>query len=87
MNTWKKNADDVSAVAEKLKPHHMMIGYHNHPGDFTKMPGVDELPEDIFFGQAGKDVKVQLDIGHCAHGGSDPVAYLKKYEGASSACM
>jgi sugar phosphate isomerase/epimerase len=22
---------------------------------------------------------VQLDIGHCAHGGADPAAYLKKY--------
>jgi len=81
VEAWKAQADTVSAVAEKLKPHNMIIGYHNHPGDFTKMSGVDELPEDIFFGQASKDVKVQLDIGHCQHGGSDPAAYLKKYAG------
>lgn len=80
-DAWKAHADTLSGIAEKLKPHNMKLGYHNHPGDFTKIPGSDELPEDILFGQASKDVLVQLDIGHCAHGGSDPAAYLRKYAG------
>ena len=35
--------------------------------------------EYIFFDKTSPDVFVQLDIGHCAHGGGDPVAVIKKY--------
>jgi sugar phosphate isomerase/epimerase len=88
---WAKNADTFSAVAEKLKPYKMRIGYHNHVAEFQPMGGPGgPLAEDIFFGKASPDVFVQLDIGHCAHAGVDPVAakagadpalVLKKYAG------
>jgi sugar phosphate isomerase/epimerase len=55
----------------------MRIGYHNHAAEFTPMNG--KMPEDIFFEKASPDVFVQLDIGHCAHAGGDPAAYIKKY--------
>jgi len=74
---WKRSAGQFSAIAEKLKPHNMRLGYHNHLQEFTALDGV--MPEDIFFGEASPDVFVQLDIGHCAHAGADPAAYLKKY--------
>ncbi|HEV7926873.1 MAG TPA: sugar phosphate isomerase/epimerase, partial [Verrucomicrobiae bacterium] len=68
---------EFSAVAEKLKPHNMRIGYHNHTAEFQKID--DRAPEFVFFDKASPDVFVQLDIGHCAHGGGDPVAVIKKY--------
>ena len=74
---WTRLADGFSAVAEKLKPLNLRLGYHNHATEFTPIDG--QMPEDIFFGKASPDVFVQLDIGHCAHAGGDPVAYLKKY--------
>ena len=70
---WKKNADTFSAIAEKLKPHNMRIGYHNHVAEFTPMAD-GRLAEDIFFGAASPDVFIELDIGHCAHAGVDEAA-------------
>ncbi|MGD1084213.1 MAG: sugar phosphate isomerase/epimerase [Verrucomicrobiota bacterium] len=79
---WARNADIFSAVAEKLKPHKMRIGYHNHVKEFQPIAGPGSpMPEDIFFGKASPDVFVELDIGHCAHAGADPAAALKKYAG------
>jgi len=74
---WTRRADEFSAVAEQLKPHNMRIGYHNHTGEFHAIDG--QKPEDIFFGKASPGVFMQLDIGHCAHAGADPAAYIKKY--------
>ena len=77
---WEKQADIFSGIAEKLKPRHMRIGYHNHTAEFTPLPD-GRLIEDIFFGKASPDVFIQLDIGHCAHAGADPVAFIKKHAG------
>jgi sugar phosphate isomerase/epimerase len=76
---WSRFADAFSALAEKLKPLQMRIGYHNHTSEFSPVDG--RIPEYIFFDKASPDVFVQLDIGHCAHGGGDPVAVIKKYAG------
>jgi len=79
LEDWAKNAGTFEEIAAKLKPHDMRIGYHNHTAEFKALDG--EVIEDYFFGKAGPEVFVQLDIGHCAHGGADPVAYLKKFAG------
>jgi sugar phosphate isomerase/epimerase len=77
VDDWSRMADSFSAIAEKLKPLNLRIGYHNHTGEFTPVDG--QVPEFVFFDKASPDVFVQLDIGHCAHGGGDPVAVIKKY--------
>jgi sugar phosphate isomerase/epimerase len=74
---WARIADEFSAAAEKLKPHNVRLGYHNHTGEFAPIDG--QMPEYIFFDKTSPDVFMQLDIGHCAHGGGDPVAVIKKY--------
>lgn len=79
LEAWAKNAETLSEVSEKLKPRKMRIGYHNHWTEFQPIEG--ERPEDYFFGKASPEVFMQLDIGHCLHGGGDPVAYLKKFAG------
>jgi sugar phosphate isomerase/epimerase len=79
VDDWSRFADGFSALAEKLKPFQMRIGYHNHTGEFLPVDG--RIPEYIFFDNASPDVFVQLDIGHCAHGGGDPVAVIRKYAG------
>ena len=74
---WTKMADDFSAVAAKLKPLGLRLGYHNHTAEFTAVDG--QIPEYLFFDKASPDVFVQLDVGHCVHAGGDPVAVIKKY--------
>ena len=77
VDDWTKMADNFSAVAAKLKPLNLRLGYHNHTAEFTAVDG--QIPEYLFFDKAGPDVFVQLDVGHCVHAGGDPIAVIKKY--------
>lgn len=78
LDAWKKAADNYNAIAEKLKPHGMEIGFHNHTGEFK--PIDDVIPLELFFSKTSKDVFMQLDIGHCIKV-ADPLYYLKKFPG------
>ena len=69
-------------LAAKGKTCGMRVGYHAHGGDFQKLEG--ETIWDLFFGNTGPDVVMQLDTGNCLGGGGDPVAMLKKYPGRTA---
>lgn len=74
---WLDTARLFNELAEKVKPHGMLVGYHNHSVEFKAMDG--ELPWDTFYGNTSKDVVMQLDTGNALHGGADPLPYLYKY--------
>ena len=76
---WEKAADFLSEVAAKVKPQGMRVGYHNHGVEFTPING--EMPWDIFFNRASKDVHIQYDMGNAALAGADARVYLKKFPG------
>ncbi|MBN2506826.1 MAG: TIM barrel protein [Verrucomicrobia bacterium] len=79
---WLDLAKLFNSVADKLKPLHMLTGYHAHGGDFKKFDG--ETAWDIFFSNTNKEVVMQLDTGNALGGGADPVAILKKYPGRAT---
>ena len=74
---WLDSAKLFNELAEKVQPHGMLVGYHNHGVEFTAMDG--ELPWDTFFGNTKKEVVMQLDIGNAMSGGADPLPYLYRY--------
>jgi sugar phosphate isomerase/epimerase len=76
---WLKYAEQFNALAEKVKPHGMHVGYHNHAGDLK--PLGDTTSMDILFGNTKPDVLMQLDTFWVFSGGSDPAVYLKRYPG------
>jgi sugar phosphate isomerase/epimerase len=77
---WKKLAAEFDAIADKVAPAGMRVGYHNHNVEFT--PLVDgKTAWDLFFGGTRKSVIQQVDIGNCIEGGGDPVALIKQYPG------
>jgi len=76
---WQKTADMFNEISEKLKPHGMRVGYHNHNIEFKPIEG--ELPWDIFFGHTNKDVIMQFDTGNAADGGGDATVFIKRYPG------
>ena len=76
---WLDTAKLFNKLAEKVKPHGMQVGYHNHSVEFTAMDG--ELPWDTFYGNTRKDVIMRIDVGNAIHGGADPLPYLYKYPG------
>jgi sugar phosphate isomerase/epimerase len=76
---WIKIAETLSGVSERLKPLGMYVGFHNHSIEFQPIDG--QLPMDVLFGKADKEVVMQLDVGHCVQAGADPVVYLERYPG------
>ena len=80
ISDWKKVAEKLNAIAERLRKENMQTGYHNHMVEFAPMEG--QIPWDVFFGIASSpDIIVQMDTGNCLHGGADPVSFMEKYPG------
>jgi sugar phosphate isomerase/epimerase len=79
---WKKLAAEFDALADKVAPNGMRVGYHNHNFEFTPIDGT--TPWDLFFGGTKKAVAMQVDTGNCIEGGGDPLAVLKKYPGRAA---
>jgi len=76
---WKNAADMFNELAEKVEPHKMQVGYHNHSHEFKPVDG--QVPWDIFFGNTRKDVIMQCDTGNAMIGGGEVIPYLKRYPG------
>ena len=76
---WKTLATQFDALADKVAPAGMRVGYHNHNVEFTPLAG--KTPWDLFFGGTKKSVIQQVDLGNCIDGGGDPVALIKRYPG------
>ncbi len=82
---WQETAKLFNELSDKVKPHGMQVGYHNHSIEFKPLDG--ELPWDTFFGNTKKEVVMQLDTGNAmggGGGGGDPVAFLKRYPGRAT---
>jgi len=78
---WLETAKLFNELAEKVKPHGMMIGYHNHTFEFELID--EEMPWDIFAQNTTDDVILQLDTGNMAGADAEAVPYLKRYPGRS----
>jgi sugar phosphate isomerase/epimerase len=77
--TIKKFAEFLNAAAVKAAAHQMLVGYHCHGGDFTKVDG--RMAYEMLFEQLKPEVNMQVDIGHALKAGVDPVVYFKKFAG------
>jgi sugar phosphate isomerase/epimerase len=60
----KQTADAVNEAAEKVKPHKLRVGYHNHAADFNRIDG--EFWWNRFADATTKDVILQLDTGNAS---------------------
>jgi sugar phosphate isomerase/epimerase len=82
-DTIKKTADKFNALAEKLKPEGMRIGYHAHGGDVEHKVG-DKTAWEVFFANTSPDVIMQVDVGNVLGGGGDPYAFIKEFPGRTN---
>jgi sugar phosphate isomerase/epimerase len=60
----KKTAEQVNEASERLKPHKMRVGYHNHTKDFNRIDG--EYWWNRFADQTAKAVILQFDTGNAS---------------------
>ena len=77
IDTWKKTAELFNQWAERLAREEMLIGYHNHKIEFEPMDGV--YPWDVFYGNTGQEVIMQLDTGNALAAGVDVAPFIDKY--------
>jgi sugar phosphate isomerase/epimerase len=77
--TWQEVADQFTEIAQKVKPHGMKVGYHNHNVEFKPVDG--EVPWDTFFNRANKDVVIQFDTGNGVAEGGHPMKFIQKHPG------
>jgi sugar phosphate isomerase/epimerase len=76
----KQTADQVNEIAERLKPHAMRVGYHNHTLDFARIDG--EYWWNRFADLTAKDVVLQLDTGNASEmEGVTPQALIRRNKG------
>jgi sugar phosphate isomerase/epimerase len=79
IDAWKRTAGVINGIAERLRPHGMFTGYHNHLVEFKPVGG--EVPWEVFFSRTGADVVMQVDVGNALEGGGDPFAMLERFPG------
>jgi len=76
---WLRTAALFNELAERLKPSGLRLGYHSHAYDFKSTEG--ETPWNLFAGNTGRDIILQIDTGNALSTGSDPVPFLKQHPG------
>jgi sugar phosphate isomerase/epimerase len=74
---WKATAGVFNEIADKLAPHGMLTGYHNHGVEFEPVEGSTGF--EAFYSTAREDVIMQIDIGNAMHGGGDPIDFMRRY--------
>jgi len=79
---WLTYAKRFNELAEKVRPHGMKVGYHNHAHDFAPVDGTTGW--DLLASNTNKDVIMQFDTGNALSGGGDPMVYLKRYSGRAT---
>lgn len=79
---WLKLTDFFNELGDKLAPHGMVTGYHNHSVEFEELDG--EFPWDTFFQNTHKSVVMQLDLGNAMAGGAEVIPILEKYTGRAT---
>lgn len=79
LDAWKSLATSLNAAAEKLEPAGLKVGYHNHDAEWKAVEG--KRPIEILAKETKPTVMLQLDVGTCLEGGSDPVAWIQANPG------
>jgi sugar phosphate isomerase/epimerase len=77
---WLDGAKLMNELADKLRPHGIRLGLHNHAQELQKLPD-GSLPWELIFDNAAKDTAQQLHMAAWPAAGLDPVAYIKRYPG------
>jgi sugar phosphate isomerase/epimerase len=76
MDGWKSFCEKLTAATEKLEPHGLEAGFHNHKSEWAKLENGQRIME-VIAANTPKQFVLQLDVGTCEEAGVDPVAWVK----------
>lgn len=80
LDGWKKACEQFTVATEKLVPHGLAPGFHNHATEWAKIDGEQRIM-DVIAANTPKEFALQLDVGTCVQAGADPVAWIKANPG------
>lgn len=80
--TFLQTIDEYNEVVERLASYDMRLGYHNHDYIFETFDG--EMLWDLLAEETDERFVLQLDTGHAAGVGEDPVTLLERHPGRSA---
>jgi sugar phosphate isomerase/epimerase len=72
---WAARAELHNALARRLAPEGLSVGYHNHALEFEKTVEGERV-WDVLLAHLGQDVRIELDTGSAFRGGGDVLALL-----------
>lgn len=73
----ERTATRLTDAAERLVDRGIALGYHNHSHEFVRLE--DGTAYEALAVATPTTVDLQLDVGHAALAGEDPVALLERY--------
>lgn len=77
---YKRLAEELNIIGEKVTKAGMLFGYHNHHKEFESTDG--KVHYDILLEETDPDlVFYQLDLAWIVKGGYDPLDYFEKFPG------
>lgn len=79
LGEWKKLAERLNDVADKLEASSLRVGCHNHQVEFRPIQG--QRPIEVLAKNTKSSIMLQLDVGTCLEAGSDPVAWIRSNPG------
>ena len=80
LDGWKKLCDQLTTAVEKLKPHGLSAGFHNHQTEWAILDGSTRIM-DFIAANTPKEFVLQLDVGTCVDAGGNPVAWIQANPG------
>lgn len=75
---WKKTAEELNSIGERLRADGLTLSYHNHNFEFEKFGdkyGIEILIENT----DPENLKLEVDVFWIKFAGLDPAEFLKKY--------
>lgn len=79
MEALTKTVSALNEAVERVEPHGMKIGYHNHAFELENQVEGKTVLEQIF--NQAPEVITELDVCWVQYSGQDPLAWIERYEG------
>ena len=79
LDGWKRVAEQLNTVNDKLAGDGLHAGYHNHDEEWKPLGG--QKPMEVLAANTDRSIMLQLDVGTCLEAHSDPVAWVDSNPG------
>jgi sugar phosphate isomerase/epimerase len=74
---WRRAGVELGWLAQRLKPHGVALGYHNHDWELKTFDDGRTALDHFFAGADGSPLTFEADLAWLVRGGADPVDWMR----------